>query len=148
MVSGRLGCFFFSAEMCADALVSGCQCSYRFLPQVSFLVAETFSLASLGFPLRHPGGPWDDPRAPRSTTKDTLKSRLDYYRFEVDFDTPFLELFGCCGAAYIFLFMHVSRLFLYEAFCWGLDVEAPKTGIWQTRGCKNQLLPDVWILMI
>ena len=39
--------------------------------------------------LWRPGGPWDDPGTLRSTRKDTLRSRLGFYRFLADLGVPF-----------------------------------------------------------
>ena len=50
---------------------------------------QTCYLACLVASARRPGGPLGDPRTLGSTGKDTLRSRLDFYRFVVHVGTPF-----------------------------------------------------------
>ena len=59
-------------------------------PWVSFVMLGAFTLPSWGTL----GRSWDDPGTLGSTRKDTVRSRLAFYRFLVDSGDPFKEIFG------------------------------------------------------
>ena len=59
-------------------------------PWVSFGMLGASTLPSWGTL----GRSWDDPGTLGSTKKDTVRSRLGFYRFFVDLGDPFREIFG------------------------------------------------------
>ena len=99
-----------------------------------------FTLASWG-PWDGPGTilgrSWDDPGTLKGTRKDTVSSRLGFYRFFIDLGDPFWKLFG--------YFRTKQKSYLFQvAFsdCFWVWIRASgigKTSIWHGRYCKNQL---------
>ena len=87
------------------------------------------------------GRSWDDPGTLGSTRKDTVRSRLGFYRFLVDLGDPFREIFG-----YIWIEKHFSyfvrllflTIFGSEPGCLGLENQAiRKGGIAKINFCRN-----------
>ena len=98
--------------------------------------------------LYRPGGPWDDPGTLGSTRKDTVRSRLGFYRFLFDLGDPFAEIFGYIWSEKHDLFISISRLFFLMIFgsesgCLGLENQAfGKGGIAKTSFCRNWIFHD------
>ena len=104
-------------------------------------------LACLVPPLYRPGGPWDDPGTSGDTRKDTVRSRLGFYRFSVDLGDPFGRLFLYLWSNKI-IFISISRLlflmfFGSESGCLGLENQVfGQGGIAKLNFRRN------WIVMI
>ena len=68
------------------------------------------------------GRSWDDLRTLGSTRKDTVRSRLGFYRFLFDLGDPFREIFGYIWTEKHDLFISISRLFFLMIFGMNLGV--------------------------
>ena len=80
-------------------LAPGCQILDIFAKRSQVYGAQACHLACLVPLLWHLGGPWDDPWTLGSTGKDTVRSRLGFYRFLADSVNPFVMHLGfafCC----------------------------------------------------
>jgi hypothetical protein len=96
---GRFSLFCFvllnsSAEVCAGSLAPGCRILGIFANSSQVSGAQACHLACLVPLLWRSGGPWDDPWTLRSTRKDTVRSRLGFYRFLIDLGHPFKDVVG------------------------------------------------------
>ena len=103
----------------------------------------------LGDPGTILGRSWDDPGALGSTRKDTVRSRLGFYRFFVDLGDPFKEIFGYIWPEKHFFFISISRLlclmifFGSESGCLGLENQAfGKGGIAKINFRANSISHD------
>ena len=89
------------------------------------------------------GRSWDDPGTLGITRQDTVRSRLGFYRFLVDFGDPFRESFGYIWIEKNDFFTFISRLLFLmilgsESGCLGSENQAfGKKGIAQINFCKN-----------
>ena len=94
------------------------------------------------------GRSWDDPGTLGSTRKDTVRSRLGFYRFFVDLGDPFREIFGYIWIEKHDFFISISRLlflmiFGSESGCLGLENQAfGKGGIAKISFCRNWISHD------
>ena len=94
------------------------------------------------------GRSWDDPGPLGSTRKDTLRSRLGFYRFLVDLGDPFREIFGYIWTEKHVFFIFISRLlflmiFGSESGCLGLENQAFGMGrIAKINFCRNWISYD------
>ena len=117
-------------ETCAGSLVYGNR-TIGILPNISEFSGNHAYLSACVVSLRwRPGERWGDPGASGSTRKDTLRSRLGFYRFLIDSVNPF-RMF----VSYIWnkrngtLFIVISRLLFLivigsESGCLGLENQA------------------------
>ena len=102
----------------------------------------------LGDPGTILGRSWDDRGSLGSTRKDTVRSRLGFYRFFVDLGDPFREIFGYIWTGKHDFFISISRLlflmiFGSESGCLGLENQAfGKGGIAKINFCRNWISYD------
>ena len=120
------------------------QISGLWCPWVSFGMLGASTLASWGTL----GRSWDDPGTLGSTRKDTVRSRLGFYRFLNDLGDPFREIFGYIWTEnMIFSYLFPGLLFLMilgsESGCLGLENQAfGKGGIAKINFCRNWISHD------
>ena len=113
-------------------------------PWVSFGMLGASTLPSWGTL----GRSWDDPGTLGSTRKDTVRSRLGFYRFLVDLGDPFREIFGYIWTEKHDFFISISRLlflmiFGSESGCLGLENQAfGKGGIAKINFRRNWISHD------
>ena len=94
------------------------------------------------------GRSWDDPGTLGSTKKDTVRSRLGFYRFLVDLGDPFMKIFWYIWTGKHDFSISLSRLlflmiFGFESGCLGLENQAfGKGGIAKTSFCRNWISHD------
>jgi hypothetical protein len=91
--------------------------------------AWCFYFTVLGDPGTILGRSWDDPGTLGSTRKDTVRSRLGFYRFLVDLGNAFKQIFEYIWTEKHDLFESNSRLFFLMIFgseygCRGLENQA------------------------
>ena len=112
------------------------------------LSAHGCHLACLVPLLYRPGEPWDGPGTLGSTKKDTVRSRLGFYRFLVDLGDPFKEIFGFIWIGKHNFVISISRLlflmiFGSESGCLGLKNQAfGKGSIAKISFCRNWISHD------
>ena len=94
------------------------------------------------------GRSWDDPGTLGSTKKDTVGSRLGFYRFLVDLGDPFMKICWYIWTGKHDFSISISRLFFLMIFgsesgCLGLENQAfGKGGIAQINFLINWISAD------
>ena len=94
------------------------------------------------------GRSWDDPGTLGSTRKDTVRSRLGFYRFLIDLGDLFKQVFGFIWTERAEVFNSISRLFFLmnfgsESGCLGLEQHAFGKGrIANNNFCRNWISHD------
>ena len=111
--------------------------------------AQNLTFGGLVPPLLHPGWPCDDPGAPGSTRKEVLGSRLWFLSIWGGFRDLILRAFRRPLTNFCVFFHACFQVTFANDFrVWIWTSWAPETRIWCEKCCKNQLFPEVWILMI